>query len=166
MTRSALTLADLETVVDIAARAPEPGAVFRAVAALAQKAIGYRLFTVMRLHARAQEVERVYSSLPDAYPVSGRKPKEGTPWGAQVLDRGEIFVANTPEEVERAFADHALIASLGIGAIMNVPIRWCGRSLGTVNLCHKAGWFTDADRVPGRLLAGFLVPPLLNAANG
>ena len=164
MTRAALTLADLASVAGVSATASEPDAVFRAVAALAEQAIGHRLFTIMRLHAATQEVERLYSSLPDAYPVSGRKPKQGTPWGEQVLDRGEIFVANSPQEVERAFADHALIFSLGIGAIMNVPIRFRGRSLGTMNICHEAGWFTDADHVPGRLLAALLVPPLLAGA--
>jgi GAF domain-containing protein len=161
MTRTTLTVADLAAVAEVIASTHEPETVFRAVEALAQTAIGFRLFTIMRLHAESAEVERLYSSLPEAYPVSGRKPKQGTPWGEPVLDRGEIFIANTPAEVERAFADHALIFSLGIGAIMNVPIRWSGRSLGTMNICHQAGWFTEADREPGRLLAGFLVPPLL-----
>ena len=109
----------------------------------------------------SQEVERLYSSLPDAYPVSGRKPKLGTHWGEQVLDRGEIFIANSPDEVRAAFADYELIFSIRIGAIMNVPVRFRGRSLGTMNICSEAGWFTDADRAPGRLLASLLVPPLL-----
>ena len=161
MTRLALTLDDIASVGEVAATASDPAAVFAAVAVLAQKAIGHRLFTIMRLHADAQEVERLYSSLPDAYPVSGRKPKQGTPWGEQVLDRGEIFIANTPAEVESAFSDHALIFSLEIGAIMNVPIRFRGRSLGTMNICSPAGHFSDADRAPGKLLAGLLVPPLL-----
>jgi hypothetical protein len=83
------------------------------------------------------------------------------------IDRGEIFIANTPDEVERAFSDYQLIFSLGVGAIMNVPIRFRGHSLGTMNICSEAGWFTRADRDftradrdPGRLLAGLLVPPL------
>jgi hypothetical protein len=162
MPRIALTLADFTAVAEISASASEPDAVFSAVAALTQKTIGFRLFTVMRRHAASAEVERLYSSQPDSYPVSGRKPKQGTPWGEQVLDRGEIFIANTPDEVQAAFADYTLIFSLGIGAIMNVPIRFRGRSLGTMNVCSEAGWFNDADRVPGRLLAGLLVPPLLS----
>ncbi|HZT88139.1 MAG TPA: GAF domain-containing protein [Stellaceae bacterium] len=159
--RAALTVSDIAAVAELSATAREPAAVFDAVAALAQRTIGHRLFTVMRLHAESAEVERLYSSLPAAYPVSGRKAKQGTPWGEQVLDRGEIFIANSPGEVERAFSDHALIFSLGIGAIMNVPIRFRGRSLGTMNLCHEAGWFGDDDRAPGRLLASLLVPALL-----
>jgi hypothetical protein len=63
--------------------------------------------------------------------------------------------------VREAFADHALIASLGIGAIMNVPIAWAGRRLGTMNVSHEAGWFTDDDARAGRLVAPFLVPALL-----
>jgi hypothetical protein len=161
MTRTALTVADLSAIADITASERAPDAVFRAVEALTQRAIGFRLFTIMRLHAGAQEVERLYSSLPDAYPISGRKPKQGTPWGEQVLDRGEIFIANSPDEVRAAFADHELIFSLGIGAIMNVPVRYRGRSLGTMNVCSEAGWFSDADLAPSWLLAALLVPPLL-----
>lgn len=161
MARRLLTLTDIATAAEIVASAPAPDAVFRAVEGLARDTIGFRLFTVMRLHADSQEVERLYSSLPDAYPVSGRKPKQGTPWGARVLDRGEVFVANAPDEVRAAFADYELIFSLGIGAIMNVPVRFRGRSLGTMNICSDAGWFADADRAPGRLLASLLVPALL-----
>ena len=162
MSRAALTLADITAAADVTAEAGDAGAAFRAVEALVQKAIGFRLFTIMRLHAGTQEVERLYSSLPDAYPVSGRKPKQGTPWGAQVLDRGEIFIANSPDEVRAAFADYELIFSLGIGAIMNVPVRFRGASLGTMNVCAAAGHFIDADRAPGKLLASLLVPPLLS----
>jgi hypothetical protein len=64
---------------------------------------------------------------------------------------------------ERTFADSELIFHLGIGAIMNVPIRFRGRSLGTLNLWHEAGWFEAADAAPGRLLAGLLVPMLFVA---
>jgi GAF domain-containing protein len=161
MKRTALTAGDLALVAEVIANAGDPAAGFRAVEAMAQKAIGFRLFTVMRLHAASAEVERLYSSLPEAYPVSGRKPKQGTQWGEQVLDRGEIFIANSADDVRRAFADYELIFSLGIGAIMNVPIRFQGCSLGTMNICSEAGWFRDADCAPGRLLASLLVAPLL-----
>ena len=76
-------------------------------------------------------------------------------------DRGEIFIANLQNDVRAAFADYTVIFSLGIGAIMNVPVRFRGRSLGTMNICSEAGWFSKADRAPGRLLASLLVPPLL-----
>ena len=161
MTRQALTIADVAAFADVAATDPPPGAVFRAAEALAQRAVGHRLFTVMRLHRGSAEVERAYSSRPDAYPAGGRKQKQGTEWGTKVLDRGEVFLAATPQAVRRVFSDYELIFSLGIGAILNVPIRFRGRSLGTLNLCHEAGWFRDADVAPARLIAALLVPPLL-----
>jgi len=164
VSRQPLTLADLAAIAAASASAGAPDAVFRAVAAAAAKAIGFRLLTAMRLHAASAEVERVYSSDPAAYPVGGRKPKQGTDWGAQVLDRGEVFLAATAAEVRQAFADHELIFSLGIGAILNIPVRYRGTSLGTLNLCHEAGWFRPEDIPPAQLLAAFLVPPLLAGA--
>lgn len=47
------------------------------------------------------------------------------------------------------FADHELIFSLGIGAILNVPIRFRGRSLGTL-----AG---GRGNNRGAVLGGFVV---------
>jgi transcriptional regulator with GAF, ATPase, and Fis domain len=161
--RRPLTLADLAALADLLAAEPQPTVLYAAIDALVQHAIGHRLFTLMRVHEATDEVERIYSSNTDAYPVGGRKVKRGTPWSRAVLERGEVFVARTPEELREAFADHALIESLGIGSIMNVPLAFAGRRLGTMNISHEAGWFTDEDPRVGRLLAAFVVPSLLVA---
>ena len=156
-----LTLPDLVALAERFAVEPQPALLYAAIDALVQEVIGHRLFTLMRVHEPTDEVERIYSSNTAAYPVGGRKVKRGTPWSRAVLDRGEVFVARTPDEVREAFADHALIASLGIGSIMNVPIAWAGRRLGTMNVSHEAGWFSAEDERAGRLIAPFLVPSLL-----
>ena len=145
----------------MAAAAHEPSALYAAVDELVQDVIGHKLLTLMRVHESGDEVERIYSSNTTAYPVGGRKQKRGTPWSKVVLDRGEVFVARNPDEVREAFSDHALIASLGIGSIMNVPLAYRGRSLGSMNISHEAGWFTAQDAAAGRLIAAFLVPSLL-----
>ena len=116
----------------------------------------------MRYLPATVEVERLYSSNPTAYPPGGRKPKQGTPWGDAVLDRGEVFIAADVEGVRKAFSDHALLAQLGISAILNIPIRHHGRVLGTMNLSHQAGHFTSGMIEPGRVLAALLVPLLLD----
>ena len=157
----ALNLADLAALADLSASAHETGALHAAVDALVQIVIGHRLFTILRVHEAGLEVERIYSSNTAAYPVGGRKKKQGTPWSKIVLDRGDVFVARTPHEVRDAFDDHALIFSLGIGSIMNVPIGYRGRRLGTKNISHEAGWFRDQDAAAGRLIASLLVPALL-----
>lgn len=155
-----LTLADLAGLTNLAASPHEPRALYAAVDALVQLVIGHRLFTILRVHEAGMEVERIYSSNTAAYPVGGRKKKQGTAWSKVVLDRGEVFVARTPEEVRNTFDDHALIFSLGVGSIMNVPIGYRGRRLGTMNISHETGWFRDQDAVAGRLIASVLVPAL------
>jgi hypothetical protein len=156
-----LTVGDLESVMALAATDHAPPQFYRAVEDLAQDVLGHTLFTVMAFHGDTVEVERVHSSNPGAYPVGGRKRKRGTPWGEVVLDRGEIFIAHTPDEVRNAFDDHALIFSLGIGSIMNVPIGYRGRRLGTMNLSHEAGWYRNADHVAARAIGALFVPALL-----
>jgi GAF domain-containing protein len=156
-----LTLADLAALADLSASVHEPRALYAAVDALVRIVIGHRLFTILSVHEAGLEVERIYSSNSAAYPVGGRKKKQGTPWSKVVLDQGEVFIASTPEEVRATFDDHALIFSLGIGSIMNVPIGYRGRRLGTMNISHEAGWFRDQDAAAGRLIASLLVPTLL-----
>jgi hypothetical protein len=159
-----LTPDDIAHAMEVAASSADTHAAYAAVDELAQRTIGHRLFTVMRYLPEAVEVERLYSSNPSAYPPGGRKPKRGTPWGDVVLDRGEVFIAADAEGVRAAFSDYALLSQLGINAIMNVPIRFRGRVLGTMNLSHEAGYFTSDMIVPGRILATLLVPLLLDAA--
>ena len=156
-----LTLADLASLAERLASEQETSLLYAAIDALVQEVIGHRLFTLMRVHEASAEVERIYSSNPAAYPVGGRKQKRGTPWSRAVLDRGEVFVARTPEEVRAAFSDYALIFSLGIGSIMNVPLAYRGRRLGTMNISHEADWFTADDARAGLLIAPFIVPSLL-----
>jgi len=160
-TRS-LSLEDLARLAELSARAHDPMELYAAVDVLVQEVIGHKLFTMMRVHESTSEVERIYSSNTTAYPVGGRKEKRGTPWSRVVLDRGEVFVARNPDEVRDAFSDHALIASLGVGSIMNVPLGYRGRRLGTMNISHEAGWFTERDAVAGRLIAPFVVMSLLD----
>ena len=159
--RRPLKLSDLEALAARFVVELPPGLLYASVDSLVQEVIGHRLFTLMRVHEATDEVERIYSSNTAAYPIGGRKVKRGTPWSRAVLDRGEVFVARNADEVREAFADHALIASLGIGSIMNVPIAWAGRRLGTMNVSHETGWFTADDERAGRTIAPFLVPSLL-----
>jgi GAF domain-containing protein len=160
--KRALGSADIWHAMEIAASSVDSHAAYAAVDNLAQRTIGHRLFTVMRYLPETVEVERLYSSNPSAYPPGGRKPKQGTPWGDVVLDRGEVFIAADAEGVRAAFSDHALLLQLGISAIMNVPIRFRGRVLGTMNLSHEAGHFRSEMIAPGRVLASLLVPLLLD----
>jgi GAF domain-containing protein len=158
-----LALDDVLRIMELSASQPDLQKTYAAIDALAQRTIGHKLFTVMRHLPESSEVERLYSSNTTAYPIAGRKPKQGTPWGAAVLDRGEVFIAADAAGVRAAFSDYLLIERLGISSIMNVPIRHCGRVLGTMNVNNDAGHFTPETVEKGKVLAALLVPLLLSA---
>ena len=114
-----------------------PDAVFRTL----HEQTGGRLFTVTVLDRAAGLARRIYSSHPDAYPVSGTKPMAQGAWTAQVVERGEVFVANTVAEFAIYFADHALIESLGCASALNIPVLR-GGVIGTVNILDEAHHFS------------------------
>ena len=84
-----------------------------------------------------------------------------TPWGRQVLQDGRPFVGTQAADIRTHFADHELIISLGLESIVNLPVRWQGQVLGTLNLLHGPGYYSDASVAVGRLLTPHLVAPLM-----
>ena len=123
--------------------------------------IGHRLFTVLGYNEHAGEVIRLYSNQPAQYPVSGTKPMGATPWGDHVLKRGQHFIGKDAADIEWAFPDHALIASLGLESVINLPIRVAGKTIGTVNLLHVANFYHQDQIEIGNTLATLLAPTML-----
>jgi hypothetical protein len=145
-----------------ALRAPEqPARICQALEQVSGEVIGHRLFTVMRLHRGQVEVERVYSNLPSVYPAGGRKKKKDSAWAGHVLDDMMVFRGTDAADIRSAFDDHATILGLGLGSVLNIPVVFDGRCLGTMNLLHEAGWYRPDDESAGQLLAAFLIPVLL-----
>ena len=113
---------------------------FPAIGDEAQRRFGWKLFTAMRYLASG-EVERVHTSNPAAYPLAGRKPRRDTPWSRQVLVRGEPYYANDAAGIRFAFEDAEKILGLGLGAVINVPVKDGERVLGTLNFLREAGGY-------------------------
>lgn len=132
--------------VALAMREPDqPAAIFAAVARGTAETIGHKLFTLMVFHADAGETERVYTNQPGPYPVRGRKRVVDAAWSRRLLRDGLPYVGRTAADIRDVFPDHALILSLGCASVLNVPIVWRSRVLGTMNLLHEDGWYSDAD---------------------
>ena len=139
----------------------QPQALFGALDAALGAVIGHKLFTLMRYHARTGESERIYTTHPREYPVGGKKALNPTAWTEQVLRRQQPYLGRAPEDVATVFFDHALIASLGCGSVLNVPVVWDGRVLGTLNLLHEANWYDETDAPLGLLFAALAIPAWL-----
>jgi hypothetical protein len=151
----------LAAVAAIATMPGQPGALFGALDAALGAVLGHRLFTLMRYHAATGDSERLYTTHPTAYPIGGRKPLNPTAWTDQVLRRQQPYLGRTAADVRAVFFDHALIASLGCGSVLNLPVVWNGRALGTINLLHEEGWYDEGDAGPGLLFAALAIPAFL-----
>jgi hypothetical protein len=151
----------LDSILAAHADPDQPGATFRAIEAVLGDAPGYILFTILVHHPALRQSERFYTNRPGAYPVGGRKPVTDSAWMRRVIHGGEPYIGRTREDIAVNFPDHALIHSLGCDAILNMPARWRGQTLGTLNLCHRAGHYAESDLSRVRLIAQLAVPALL-----
>lgn len=142
----------LSAFTDAIAERGQPLAAMQALEHLALANVGAKLFTLTTVEAATGEAQRIYSNMPVAYPVSGRKPADKSDWSRQVLDNRRIFVANTIEDIAAVFPDHELIRSLGCESVINVPVEVNGSVIGTINLLHEAGFYTDAKLVTAHAL--------------
>ncbi len=151
----------LAAVAAVATMPGQPAALFGALDAACGAVVGHRLLTLMRYHAGPSESERIYTTHPREYPVGGRKPVTPTRWTEQILNRRQPYLGRTAADIREVFADHARIASLGRGSVLNLPIVWDGRLLGTLNLLHEEGWYDAGDTGLGLLFAALAVPGYL-----
>lgn len=134
----------------------QPQDALDALCSLARTTIGARLFTVMLHDPAARQSRRLYSNMPDAYPVSGTKPTNETDWARVVLRDKRIFVANDIATIAEVFPDHELIRSLGCESVINVPVVVGDQVIGTINCLHEAHFYTpdkvaasEALKLPG-----------------
>ncbi len=102
------------------------------------------MFTVTVLDLAQDLARRTYSSHQADYPVSGTKPMTHDGWHDHCITRQQIFVANTTPEFAKYFFDHALISSLGLGSVINIPIVSKAEVVGTVNILAEEHHFTAA----------------------
>lgn len=152
---------DFTSLAALLAEPGQPGTIFKALDDEAKARVGHKLFTL--LYVDGGEVARVYSNQPAAYPVFGRKPMGPTPWGQVVLKERKPYLGRDMEAIRWAFFDHELIASLGCGSVINIPIVHDGETIGTMNLLDAEHHYTDDDVPQVAVLAPLLIPAFLIA---
>lgn len=110
-------------------------------------------------------LQRLWTSHAQSYPVGGRKHKALTPWSEQLLLRAEVFVGEGVEVLRQVFDDHALIESLGLQAVVNVPLLDTqGRCFATFNVLGTSAQWTQTQRMWILLLATLATPVVKQAA--
>lgn len=124
------------------AEAKTADAAFAALQTLTQIVVGVKLFTTMAVDMEQDVQRRAYTSDPTNYPTSGTKPINHGPWFNVLNQDRAYFIANTIEDVAKFFFDHALIASLGCGSVVNMPVILGGELVYTVNMLHEEHYYT------------------------
>jgi hypothetical protein len=142
----------------------QPAALHAYLDAEVKRRIGHIIFTLMV--SAGDEVSRVYTNQPEAYPVMGRKPMRQTAWSAHVMEGGQPWLGPTLAAIAEVFPDHALIASLGCGACINVPVLYDGKVIGTMNALDREGAYTAASIALVAPLAPLAIPSFLLAMRG
>src|SRR5664279_6248805 len=112
---------------------PDPlAAVLRVIHQLATAKMSVTVFSASRCLVDLHELDRIYSSHPEVYPVGARKSKRETGWARQVIQNRQVFVGEGPLEMAAAFDDQERMGSLGLRSIINVPIVLPGGGLGVL----------------------------------
>lgn len=118
-------------------------AIFQHLEDAAQEHIGVKLFTVMDYVESRNMGRRCYTNSPESYPASGWIALRDNNWFDCVIRNQKTYVANDIDHIIQDFADADLIASLGCGAIVNLPLVQEGHVIATVNLLNSAGYFNN-----------------------
>ncbi len=147
----------------VGALADQPTALFQAVDRALGDVVGHKLFTVLSADMKARRNRRMYSNMPDAYSAGGSKPMRDNSWGDIPVGERRPYIGCTKEDIRNRFPDHALIESLDLGSVINVPVSFDGVFLGTVNLLHEEGYYDEDDAARAAPFAALLVPALMNA---
>lgn len=127
-------------------------------------AIGCRLFTALAV--RPPFVERVHTNQPDAFPLSGRKRLDASPWGAHVIEGGDIWLGRDAEDMKRMFPDHETIARIGCGSCINIPVLHKGATIGSLNILDAPNAYSDDHVARAMTFAARALPLFLAAAGG
>ncbi len=162
-----LPLAACELLCRGLPRAQSPDAAFGLLNQARELALGEGMLTVnldvTTAHDPPGEIrlQRFWSSQPQAYPVGGGKTKTLTPWSRQLLQRGEVFVGEGDAALAQVFDDHARIASLGLHAVVNVPLLRDGRCAATFNVLGTRSRWQPPEIALIELLALLATPYVL-----
>lgn len=136
----------------------DPLDALRAIGEAMDRLIGSRMFTFLRFDLQAFEMERLYCTQPERYPIGARKPMRHGRWSQCVVDSGRVFIANGDTEMRATFGDYAALADLGCTASMCVPVRHRGCTLGTMNLNGDEGRYGDREVQLAQPFATLAVP--------
>ena len=155
---------------DVLPRATDFVAAMTVIEGVRQAMLGDGLLTVNKVSTLAEraddfELQRLWSSSVQAYPVAGLKRKTLTSWSRQLLLRHEVFVGEGAGVLAEVFDDHPRITALGLRGVVNVPLLVEGRCAATFNVLGCREQWRASEVTLIRLLAVLATPWILQGAS-
>lgn len=144
----------------------QPMPLYKALEAASAALIGHKLFTILRREPARNEVARIYTNNPAAYPVGGTKPLNDSDWSRAVIGARKHWLGRTMADIKWAFFDHELIASLGCGACINALAIHDGEVLGSINILDAEGAYDQTALEHYAPFAQLLLPTLIKLGPG
>lgn len=141
----------------------QPAPFYAALDQAVKDTVGHILFTLLYRSPDGRKSKRIYTNMPTEYPVGGFKEMNATPWSRHVIDGRQAYIGRTADDIRWAFYDHELIRSLACDSVLNMPVVYDGRVLGTMNLLAEAHHYGEADVPRLEPFAALLAAPFLQA---
>ncbi|KAJ5804928.1 hypothetical protein N7474_010815 [Penicillium riverlandense] len=120
--------------------------------------------TILSYDAKSGSLRRLYSSRPEVHPAGGRKRVTDSFWKQTVLDRGEILIGSTREDIKSLFSEYQTLWRHGLESIFNIPVRRGGITIGSINIMNGERAYDRADKGVALLFAQLAVTYLERAA--
>ena len=156
-------VAELEKCA-VAVRESEPAESLGTIGAAMDRLIGSRMLTFLRFDFERFEMERLYCTQPERYPIGARKPMRRGPWSRmRRRARHRVHRERRPRRCARPSATTPRWQRLGCTATMCVPVRHRGRTLGTMNLNGDEGRYGEREAALAQPFATLAVPAYLAA---
>lgn len=161
-----MTLRDLPAtayfpLTEVCATAQTSQPIFAAVVRFCELHFDFKLLTILRHLPETREIERVYSSNLETYPIGGHKAMGGTPWGDVVLKAGKPWLGNGAADMRWAYPDAEKSLSMGRESSFCAPVRFAGETLGVLNMSGARDTFDFADAPHLQTVSAFLVQAFL-----
>lgn len=141
-------MTDPTTIQDLAfriSRAESDGDALDVLEAASAGRFNHILFTALRFDYRAGVMTRLYSNRQDVSPVGGTKPIPTGLWADCVIAERSCYIGYTKEDLKEVFFDHEALWAIGCESVMNIPVVWGGRTVGSFNLLGGPSQYGDQD---------------------
>lgn len=125
-----------------------------AISCLAESVFGYGLLTGLVYLNEQRLMRRIFSTDEKVSPLGGFKATGKGPWSARVLDQGLPYIGSNETDLRTVFSEAELLIQHGLHSVLNLPIWFDGKVIGSLNLLHHQQAYDGTDERLIHLVSG------------